>query len=364
VIDATIEARIESAKHPEDIFGDGADESTVATDYKALVKAVHPDRFNGSPDQARAHELFVKLTGLKTRALEKLVAKTYGDRAAAAPANSPDVDLHVAVRGKHYHVTSRVHQGDICYLYACEHEGRNVLFKVAQSSGDNDLVENEGTVLAKLYPPGQKDEGFFRYLPQPIDSFVLKGKTSRRVTVLPWFKEHVSLADVMRARPAGLDFRDAVWMFKRTLAALGFIHSKGVVHGAVLPAHVLVHPVDHGARLVDWCYAVQGTGRIKAISAGYRAMYPPEVIQKKQPSAATDIYMAARCFVALCTGAHGVSLPSSVPVQIRAFIGSCLLEGQGKRPDDAWKLHEDFDALLLRVVGKRSYRPLDLKAAP
>jgi serine/threonine protein kinase len=363
VIDAVTARRIESASHPEDLFGEGADAGTVGADYKTLVKVVHPDRFQGQPAQPRAQELFVKLSRLKVEALQKLSAKTYGNR-AAAPATAPDVDMEVVVRGKRYRVTKRVRQGDICDLYACDHDGNQVLFKLAQSASDNDLVENEARVLAHLYPPAQKDEQFYRYLPQPIDAFVLKGKTNRRVTVLPWFREHISLADVMRARPAGLDFRDAIWMFKRTLAALGFVHSKGVVHGAVLPSHVLVHPVNHGARLVDWCYAVQGTGRVKAISAAYRAMYPPEVIQKKQPSPATDIYMAARCFVALCCGGPSVVLPPAVPVQIRSFIGSCLIEAPARRPDDAWRLHEEFDELLHRVVGKPAYRPLDLKAHP
>lgn len=360
MIDQVVSSRVKAAACPEDLFGDRADQTTVATDYRMLVKLVHPDHFAGTPDQQRAHELFVKLTSLRTLALQKLAAGIYGDRAASAPATAPAVDLSVSVRGKRYHVTARAHQGDICDLYACEHDGQPMLFKIAQSASDNDLVENESKVLAHLYPAGQKNEGFYRYLPQPIDGFVLKGKSNRRVNVLPWYKEHVSLAELIRLYPGGLDIRDAVWMFKRLLAGLGFVHSLGVVHGAVLPPHVLVHPVDHGAKLVDWCYSVHGAGHVKAISAPYRALYAPEVLAKKQPTAATDIYMAAKCLVAL-VGGKGSLMPDAVPTPIRAFVAGCLLEAPSKRPDNAWQLHEEFDELLARVIGKRAYRTLDLK---
>ena len=44
-------------------------------------------------------------------------------------------------------------------------------------------------------------------------------------------------------------------MWRRLLTALGWAHRARLVHGAVFPEHVLIHPELHGLVLVDWCYA-------------------------------------------------------------------------------------------------------------
>src|SRR6516164_8396933 len=96
------------------------------------------------------------------------------------------------------------------------------------------------------------------------------------------------------------------WMWRRLLVALGFAHRCGLVHGAVLPEHVLIQPHDHGLVLIDWAYAVAAspaTGeRVTAISAAYAAWYPAEIMRKEPPAAGTDLAMAARCVVALLGG--------------------------------------------------------------
>lgn len=350
---------VRAAKHPEDVFGEKATHDSLASDFRQLAAALHPDRHGASKD---AHELFVKLGQLRSKAVAKLAAGTYGQRSAPAPAPAaPPEELDVVVKGKQYRVKGRAYAGDICDLYACQHDGQDVLFKLAQSAAENDLVENEARVLAHLFPKDAKEEKFYRYLPRALDAFMLKGKTTRKVVVLPWFKEHHSLEQVRAAFPHGLDFRDAVWMFKRTLAGLGFAHRQGVVHGSIIPPHVLIHPVEHGAKLVDWCNAVHGTGRVKSVSSRYRAFYAPEILAKLQPNAATDIFMAAKCFVHLVGGdvASG-ALPGAVPRELQAFMRSCLIDAPRRRPDDAWGLHEEFDDLLRRVVGKRAYRPLEM----
>ncbi|MGH3238625.1 MAG: adenylosuccinate synthetase, partial [Streptosporangiaceae bacterium] len=43
-----------------------------------------------------------------------------------------------------------------------------------------------------------------------------------------------SLAEVRAAFPAGIDPRDAAWMWRRLLVAAGAAHRAGVIHGAVL----------------------------------------------------------------------------------------------------------------------------------
>lgn len=271
--------------------------------------------------------------------------------------------------------------GDLCDLYLCtqvisaekpERLSRwellrgeddvlalKLVLKVCRSTKDEDLVSNEITVIDRLYPREQKEERFYRYLVKPI-SFVLN---PRRAFLMPYLEGYVSLEHVLKAYPDGLDYRDVAWMFKRLLEGLGFVHAQGIVHGALLPPHVMVHPTDHGAKIIDWSYAVMGKNSIKAYPAAWKNYYPPEVFARRFPTSATDIFMAAKVALALlggdiCTG----DMPDKVPTEIRELLRSCFGELPSSRPQDAWELHEQLDMVLQNLVGKPTYRPLHLPA--
>jgi serine/threonine protein kinase len=315
---------------------------------------------------------------------------------------------------KTFSVGDRLCEGDLADIYMTS--DRAAVLKIARDRRDNDLLENEVRVLSRLYPKHQREGNFYRYLPRILDTAQISDRL--HVTVFPYFKEYLSLAEIIQFFPNGVDYRDMAWMYKRILAALGFIHSKGVLHGAILPTHVLVHPIEHGAKILDWSYAmdfaltkkdpdpvdpvtpaapspptkglsawdlIRQSGNmykddddddpppvvvpggpptdpssmyVKAISVDYQAFYAPEILHKETPSPATDIYMASKCMVALLGGnAETNVIPDTVPIQIRAFLQASLLVNPQKRPQEAWKLHEDFDGILVNLVGKPTYRP-------
>jgi Putative peptidoglycan binding domain/Protein kinase domain len=241
-----------------------------------------------------------------------------------------------------------------------EDEGPTVVVKIATRAADNDLLERECFTLEKIVPEGTADEKFYRYFPRCL----LAGNvTGLAANVFPYAAGYVSLADVLRAYPGGLDFRDVVWMFKRTLAGLGFAHRRGFVHGAILPEHVLIHPTNHGAKLVDWCYAVPTGRRGVAYVASRRDYYAPEVLQKVGLGPSTDIFMAASCAVALLGGNPATGeMPDAVPGPVRDFLTTCRSLEFAPRPQDAWDAHEAFDKVLFDLVGKPAYRPLTMPA--
>jgi serine/threonine protein kinase len=361
---ALIATRLIAAKHPEDVFGAlGSGEQdarllAVTKAYRHIVLAVHPDRCTAEPEDTRklAQDAFAHLTALKSQAEAKVRAGTYGDRKAAPPPVKEAADAPVVItRGKRrYVVGAPMASGDLCDIHACTYadgsDDRRAVFKIARHAAENDLVQNEARILTKLYPKGTPDEKFFRYLPQLIDTFTLRSPArskARQVNVLAMVDEYVSLAEVLAAYPKGIDFRDAVWMLKRMLSGLGFAHVNGVVHGAVLPPHVLVGPVNHGAKVIDWSYAVEAGERVRAISPAYRTWYAPEVLAKTPPTSATDLYMWAMCAVALMGGDISArTFPATVPRPLASFVGSCLLANPRLRPQDAWDLHKEFDELL------------------
>lgn len=372
--------KIADAEVPEDVFGALAGTALeeklqeLTTLYRKLVQVVHPDKYRQIEEQETARPAFVKITQFKVAAEAKLRAGTYGDRRVAVePETAPAVHPVVIQTPKRkYLITRTFSHGDLADLYKATYgkSAEVVILKVAQSPADNDLMDVESRVLSAIYPPSQKEEKFYRYLPRLMDTFQMRSakRTIRRVNVFPMYDDYYSLEEVLQAHPNGIDFRDWIWMYKRALAGIGYVHlKKDVVHGALTPAHVLIHPIGHGAKIVDWCYAVQewskGRNRIKAIQSKYKKLYPPEVLAKQPPTPATDLYMLSKCSVALLGGNTETNqVPDTVPKQIQSFLTSCLLSNPSRRPDNAWQLHEEFDELLLRTVGKPRYRPLSMPA--
>lgn len=369
-----IKATLEPALCPEAVFGPVADAEALKKTFRHLAAVTHPDKYAADKAAAElAQSLFAKIVSWNEVAMDKFAKGTYGDKKPHVPA-APTPGAHapqvIQTLKRKFIVTDLLAAGDMADVYRCAYTEDGIehhaAFKIARSAGDNDLLDVEQKTLSAMYPAAQVEEKFYRYFPKPLDSFLLRDtdlKTNRRVNVMQLADGYVTLADVLKAYPKGIDFRDAVWMFKRGLAGIGYAHKKGIVHGAIVPPHVLVHPTGHGGKIVDWCYSVSSGQRVQAISRDYKAFYAPEILAKKSVTSATDIYMLAKCMVVLLGGDVETSLmPDAVPKGIRLFLGALLLKGLGPRPDDAWALHEEFDELLLRVVGKRHYRPLAMPA--
>jgi serine/threonine protein kinase len=388
----TIAKSIKAAKCPEDVFG--MDSKVISATYRQLVLAIHPDHFQDDPKHLPiANEALNFLTSLRDAAERKLKAGTYGQKKVAAPPQTtPFSPIMVEAKGKKFLLTELLEEGDICDIYLCTVSNgstdHKVVFKVARHGSDNDLVENESKILTELYPDTAKDEKFYRFLPKLSESFIMRSPgAQRKVNILPWLNEYRSLVEVLRVYPDGIDYRDMVWMFKRILHGVGFAHEHHIIHGALIPLHIMIHPVDHGAKIIDWSYAVKmlepvstkkdrnlydylnddsflTTQHIKAISVFYRDFYPQEILDKKIPTAATDIFMAAKCGVYLVSGDLKTNqMPDSVPKPVQAFFSACLLPEPTKRPQNAWDAHEELDAILLKVVGKRKYRPFPMPDA-
>jgi len=64
-----------------------------------------------------------------------------------------------------------------------------------------------------------------------------------------------SLAAVLQQAPRGIDPRHGVWIWRRILEVLAFVHASGWQHGDLAPEHLLVHPRDHGVLIIGWAKA-------------------------------------------------------------------------------------------------------------
>jgi serine/threonine protein kinase len=325
-------ARLDRARGPADLFG--TDTAEAARTYRSLARLLHPDATGG------------RTTGDFTR----LNALWRGYNGGGA--------VTITTRRHAYRLGAKRASGDLAELYDASYDdprGRRAVIKLPRDPGDGDLLEREAVALRQL--PKDGNNRFLPYVPRLIESFRHRdagtGAERRANAVVPLDGFH-SLAEVRAAYPAGVDPRDAAWMWRRLLVALGFAHRAVVLHGAVLPEHVLIHPGEHGLVLVDWCYSVPGcytpnTGRVPAMVDRYADWYPPEVPAREQASEATDIYLATRCMTYL--------MGDKAPKPLLLFAKGCLLASPRRRPRDAWRLLAEFDELLERLYGPRRFRP-------
>ncbi|MEU5881561.1 lipopolysaccharide kinase InaA family protein [Spirillospora sp. NPDC047279] len=335
-------ARLDRARTASDLFGDDLAEATRT--YRRLARLVHPDATGG-----RTRDAFGRLNAL-WRAHTRADADT------------------ISTRRHSYRLDHLTADGDLANLYHATYDGnREAVIKLPRDPRDSDLLEREAVALRQL--PEDGDERYRAYVPKLVESFRHRDDATgvrRQANVIEALGGFRSLAEVRAAYPGGVDPRDAAWMWRRLLVALGFAHRAGVLHGAVLPEHVLVHPEKHGLVLVDWCYSVPGcysyadaTGRVPAMVDRYTSWYPPEVPARERASAATDIYMATLCMTDLM---GGTGPDGTAPKAMRMFAKGCLLSSRKRRPDDAWRLLGEFDDLLDRLYGPRRFRPFHMPA--
>jgi hypothetical protein len=305
---------IETAAGPRTLFGPEADR-----DYRRLARLTHPDAHPGSQ---RAAAAFARLAAL------------WNQHCAGTPPGQ------------------LAFTGDIASLY----KHQRGLIKIARDPADNDLMDREAAALRRLSATG--DSRFRPYVPMLAECQRHRDPDTgaeRRANVLGRLDGFVTLADVHAAYPCGLDPRDAAWMWRRLLVAAGIAHRAGVIHAAVLPEHVLIHPAQHGLVLLDWCYAIsEPGGLVAAIPARYADWYPAEVRSRRPPGRDLDIWLATRCMTQL--------IGQLIPPPLASFARGCTLPCPDRRPADAWRLLGELDAVLERLYGARKFRPFTMPA--
>ena len=197
-----------------------------------------------------------------------------------------------------------------------------LLLKVLRSTDDEALLRNEQSVLAKLAASRERGTPYFTSLvPQPAFSGVLDG---------PGFPRHFAAAfrqppglshtlEQLREQfPAGADPRHAIWIWRRALELLDWLQRSGVVHGAILPAHILLDAREHSLGLVGFSCAGPAGAPLAALDPQHADFYPsPAARQALSP--AGDSLMLARC-IAHALGGEPTRLPSHVPAPLAKLV--------------------------------------------
>ena len=344
----------ETAQTVEQVFGRFTTAADLRRSYHELANATHPDHHPYFTDVAI--EAFKLLQQWYERAKQQV-----------RPAM-----LMVDSRRYRYKTAGEPQQGDLTDLYAGSaetHHGNpaypDAILKINRQPRNNDLLAAEARTLRKI---NRDLDGMplRAHFPTLIETFAIvdNGGAQRQANALIKELDTVSLADVIETYPKGIDSADMAWMFNRLLVALSETHALGLVHGAIVPEHMLIRPSDHNGILIDWCYSVEIGQRVKAISPRHRAATAPEILAKQAATPATDIYMATMTMLQLLGGDVATqSLPRSVPRPIQAFLRACLIQSPHRRPNNAWELFEAFGEILFKLYGPPTFRPFSMSVS-
>ena len=271
------------------------------------------------------------------------------------------IPMDLTVSRRDYRVLDRIGVGSRCVVYRCHLLGGGEgTFKVARDPVSNAAVAREAEALRHL-SAADPDGRFTPFVPTVLESFGYVGgprEPPRHANVLRLHADVRSpaddlytLAELKAAYPAGVDARDVAWIWRRLLTAVGFAHTHGVAHGAVLPVHVLIDPVDHKLVLIGWSSATLPGRPTPTAPPAVPAAYRSWVAAEPHRSRLADLRLAARCMADL--------LPpvAAEPAVARHLDRVRSLTNAGEHP---WHVRAEFDDLIAALWGPRQFRPLTM----
>ena len=274
----------------------------------------------------------------------------------AAPGRADGrIDFEVATESARYHVTSTLAEGDLATVFGGRRrqDGALVAVKIADEAVDNDLMQAEIRALSSL----RADDGpQLKHLPVIVDRF--RTRDGRLGTIFELLDGY-DLLTIREKLPGGIPARHVMWILRRCLSILGWAHSRGILHGNLDPAHIMVRPHDHNVWLVDWCYAIINPAQT---GQGFRCLNeiysPPEVSERKPPLPSSDLYSLGKCMIyALGGDPVAKSLPEALDIDERfvRFLKFFVRESPLGRARDAWDLYTQLDRLRKDIYGRHKF---------
>ena len=354
----SIYRQLTEALCPEDIFDvvEAAPEEQIKTIYRSMVKTVHPDRYQHDPElKELANEAFLFLEEFYNQALLKVEKGIYGNRQESIDTGESRFTIKTAKR--EYHIRTLIAQGDLSTLYKGDCAGggqeliNTVAVKVIENPEDNDFMQNEIRTLKSFQEEPSKQS---KHLPVFIDQFKT---TDNQLGLVMKYIDGFDLYTIREKYKDGVPDIHAAWILERLLSILGFVHSKGIIHTNIDPAHIMVRPRDHNVYLIDWGYSVIRPGvtdqGFKILNEDYS---PPEVEGHKHPIPASDLYSSGKCMVYLLGGDIQTDLiPDKVNPAFRRFVEFFLRKSPLQRAQDAWEMYNALKELRTEIWGSKKF---------
>lgn len=270
-----------------------------------------------------------------------------------------------SIDDRHWSIEKLIGQGEISDVFTgrlARWPSELVVIKVLRDESNADRFENDWTIVNTLMKSKVNGAEFYSsLLPQPV----LHGKiaagsfTGKQTSIYRWqsgFK--YTLADVMQVYPEGVEPRKIIWVWRRILEMLNFIHLSGYFHGSVTPENLLIQENDHGVRLVGYSQA----GKISDTEKRPLGSIVARISGSERLSRQMDLIMSARCMVALLGGdVKTGQLSAAVPQQLARVVQRLVSADEiSARGEDAWRIREELGRIADEVYGPPVFCPINL----
>lgn len=251
-----------------------------------------------------------------TRSEEVVQAAQFHEAWLRAMAGVPHAPQTLVLGTEKYRVLASLGGGEHVAVYLAERLSylpERVLLKIAHAEGQSGPLLREHEVLRALQALDGPGAAYFSTrLPQAVRLGVASGgwQQGHAVLVLRYPVGYWgSMADVLLHQRHGIDPRHVVWIWRRVLDILGYVHGNGWTHGRLLAEHLLVQPRDHGILVTGWRLAHAGASRGEQ---------------------AEDLRQTAWCMRGLlCGGVELPEIPASLPAPLAVLL-------QRASEDHAW----------------------------
>lgn len=358
-----VEKLVKEAVYFKDVFGE--DPSRMRSRFLSLMMQCHPDRNTGNEQMAA--DIMGEVTQWYGVAEAAVKQKKLNIGRDYLPGKEP-----VVLDGK-YRQVELLAVGDVADVHlghTPRFHDRSILIKAARYPKDNDMLvaEQRSLKLVRTKMETRSSE-WLATVPQIFDSILIGGSLQRRVNIVEYFPGFLTVKEI-KERGTVIDGRTLTWMWKRILVLLDWVYRSGVIHGAILPPHVMffpdnMYPGDGGAyvlrrrderqhaiRLIDWCYSIEHDARTKLKSwvPEYEGLYAPEIIKKEPLGPTTDMYMAAKTLLWMVDYKNPKS--PLIPKSIMDSLLVCARSDPSQRPKNASEHFEAFLKIQEQVYGK------------
>lgn len=281
-------------------------------------------------------------------------SRVYVRRFREAHAAWEDEGAALTIAGTRWRLGERLARGAVADVYRAARPrfpGERAVVKLLRSGGDLPVLDREWSTLTALSAstaPGAPT--YAHRVPEPVvrgpvEGGAWTGHAAAVYRATPGFR--ATLVAVRARPPASLE-QASIWVWRRVLEVLTFLHRAGYAHGAVLPEHVLVQDGEHGARLCGFGDAGRlGSERLTL------PLSPPGLIADAGPvSARGDVQASARTIQWLLTGS-ATTTPAVPPAYAQVLRAAAAGELA-----DAWALRERLSEVAALAYGGPRFLPL------
>ena len=245
-----------------------------------------------------------------------------------------------------YKVLSMIGEGGFGRTYAAEHMilGEKACLKqnLSLTSADAALLVREAKTMWNIH---------HHSLPVMRDFFM---DPDNNCVLVMQFIEGKELQKTITAH-GSLDPETVCWAAQRLLNALHYLHYKGVIHGDVKPANIIIQPDEHNAVLVDYGLAVvRPKSSTKAL--GFTPIFAaPEVVNGMPPLPESDLYsLGLTLLYALGGDPRTKSMPDAVPQELKDYLSQFIRHNPLDRPNwDKADLIKTLSDIRQNVFGRR-----------